>query len=89
MRNTANVTGGKPIAVWSQSISDVSAVNSLVAFYHMHGRAKGRGAILLFCPGHHTRLVYTYSLLYLLKHSIDNNYTINGNGGLISKRDFF
>jgi hypothetical protein len=28
MRNTADVTGGKPIAVWSQSISAVSAINS-------------------------------------------------------------
>jgi hypothetical protein len=38
MRNTAHVTGGKPIAVWSQSISDVSAINSLVAFYDIHER---------------------------------------------------
>jgi hypothetical protein len=36
MRNLADVTGGKPIAVQSQSISDVSAVNSLVAFYEIH-----------------------------------------------------
>jgi hypothetical protein len=33
MRNTADVTGGKPIAVRLQSISDVSAINPLVAFY--------------------------------------------------------
>jgi hypothetical protein len=32
MRNTADVTGGKPIVVFSQTISDVSAVNPLVAF---------------------------------------------------------
>jgi hypothetical protein len=38
MRNTAHVTGGKPIAVRSQSISDVSAVDTLVAFYDIHGR---------------------------------------------------
>jgi hypothetical protein len=44
------VKGGKPIADVLQSISDVSA---LVAFYDIH-RGK-RGAILLFCPGHHTR----------------------------------
>jgi hypothetical protein len=36
MRNTANVTGGKPIAIWSQSISGVSGVNPLVAFYDIH-----------------------------------------------------
>jgi hypothetical protein len=52
MRNTAHVTGGKLIAVRSQSISDMSAVNPLVAFYDIHGR-KG---YLLLCPGHHTRL---------------------------------
>jgi hypothetical protein len=50
----ADMTGGKPIAVLSQSISGVSAINPLVAFYDIHGR-KGRGALLLFCPGHNTR----------------------------------
>jgi hypothetical protein len=36
MRNTADVTGGKPIAVvCSQSISGVSAVNPVVAFYNI------------------------------------------------------
>jgi hypothetical protein len=34
--NTADVTGGKPIAVWSQSISGVDAINPLVAFYDIH-----------------------------------------------------
>jgi hypothetical protein len=53
MSNTAYVTGGMPIAVCSQSISGVNAINSLVAFYDIH--EKERGAILLFCPGHHTR----------------------------------
>jgi hypothetical protein len=37
MRNTADVTGGKPIAVWLQSISGVSAINPLVAFYDIQG----------------------------------------------------
>jgi hypothetical protein len=53
MRNTADVTGGKPIAVLLQLISGVSAINPLVAFYDILGRKIG--AILLFCPGHHTR----------------------------------
>jgi hypothetical protein len=35
-----DVTGGKPIAVWSQSISGVSAVNPLVAFYDIRGRQR-------------------------------------------------
>jgi hypothetical protein len=54
MRNTADVTGGKPIAVFLQSISVVIAINPLVAFYDIDGGK--RRAILLFCPGHHTRL---------------------------------
>jgi hypothetical protein len=53
MRNTADVTDGKPIAVLLQAISGVSAINPLVAFYDFHGGK--REAILLFCPGHHTR----------------------------------
>jgi hypothetical protein len=36
MRNTADVTGGDPIAVLLQSISGVSAINPLVAFYDIH-----------------------------------------------------
>jgi hypothetical protein len=45
MRNTADVTGGKPIAVFLQSISGVSAVNPLVAFYDIHG---GKREVLFF-----------------------------------------
>jgi hypothetical protein len=45
MRNTADVTGGKPIAVLLQSISGVSAINPLVAFYDIHG---GKRAVLFF-----------------------------------------
>jgi hypothetical protein len=37
MRNTADVTGGKPIAVLLQSISGVSAISPLVAFYDIRG----------------------------------------------------
>jgi hypothetical protein len=40
MMNTADVTGGKPIAVRLQSISDGDAVNPLVAFYDIHGRKR-------------------------------------------------
>jgi hypothetical protein len=45
MRNTADVTGGKPIAVLLQSISGVSAINTLVTFYDIHG---GKREMLLF-----------------------------------------
>jgi hypothetical protein len=40
MRNTAVVTVGKPIAALLQSISGVSAINPLVAFYDIHGRKR-------------------------------------------------
>jgi hypothetical protein len=45
MRNTADVTGGKPIAVLLQSISGVSDNNPLVAFYDIHG---GKREVLFF-----------------------------------------
>jgi hypothetical protein len=45
MRNTADVTGGKPIAVLLQSISGISAINPLVAFYEHHRR---NGEVLFF-----------------------------------------
>jgi hypothetical protein len=54
MRNSADVTGCKPIAVLLQSISGVSASNPLVAFYDIHERKGKLRAILLFCPEHHT-----------------------------------
>jgi hypothetical protein len=40
MKKTADLTGGKPIAVLLQSISGVSAINPLVAFYDIHGRKR-------------------------------------------------
>jgi hypothetical protein len=40
MRNTADVTAGKPIAVSSLFISGVSAVNPLVAFYDIAERKR-------------------------------------------------
>jgi hypothetical protein len=45
MRNTADVTGGKPIAVLLQSISGVRAINTLVAFYDIH---RGKREVLFF-----------------------------------------
>jgi hypothetical protein len=46
MKNTADVTGGKPIALSLQSISGVSAINHLVAIYDIHG---GKREVLFFC----------------------------------------
>jgi hypothetical protein len=45
MRNIADVTGGKPIAVLLQSISGVSAINPLLAFYDIH---RGKREVLFF-----------------------------------------
>jgi hypothetical protein len=66
MRNTADVTSGQPIAVLLKSISGVSAINLLVAFYDIHGRK--RGAIILFCPRPHT---------FLIKKNIQTIRTVN------------
>jgi hypothetical protein len=45
MRNTADVTGGKPIDVFLQFISDVSAINPLDAYYDIHG---GKREVIFF-----------------------------------------
>jgi hypothetical protein len=47
LSNTADVTGGKPIAFLLQSISGISAINPLVAFYDIHGRKKRRYSFIL------------------------------------------
>jgi hypothetical protein len=49
VKNTAAVTGGKPIAVLLQSISGVSAINPLVAFYDIHG-GKREALFFYFVP---------------------------------------
>jgi hypothetical protein len=43
--NTADVAEGKPIAVWSQYMSGVSAINLFAAFYDIHG---GKREVLFF-----------------------------------------
>jgi hypothetical protein len=49
VKNTADVTGGKPIAVLLQSISGVSAINPLVTFYDIHG-GKREALFFYFVP---------------------------------------
>jgi hypothetical protein len=46
MSNTADMIGGKPIAVWLQSISGVRADNSLVDIHNIRGR---KVDVLFFC----------------------------------------
>jgi hypothetical protein len=45
MKNTADATGGKPIAVLLLSILGVSDINPLVAYYDIHG---GKREVLFF-----------------------------------------
>jgi hypothetical protein len=40
MKNTADVTGGKPIAFLLQSVSGFSAINPLVVFYDIYGEKR-------------------------------------------------
>jgi hypothetical protein len=57
VKNIADVTGGKPIAVLLQCISGVSAINPLVAFYDIHG---GKREVLFFCFVPDTTRDYNY-----------------------------
>jgi hypothetical protein len=61
MRNTADVTGGKPIAALLQSISGVSAINPLVAFYDIHG---GKREVLFFYFVPDATRDYIYTRVY-------------------------
>jgi hypothetical protein len=67
MRNTEDVTGGKPIVVLLQSIS-VSAINPLVTFYDIHG---GKREVFFYFIPDTTRDV---SITRVLK--VFSNYTL-------------
>jgi hypothetical protein len=56
------VTGGKPIAVLLQSISSVSAINPLVAFYDIH-KEKREVLFFYFVPDT-TRVQYITKILF-------------------------
>jgi hypothetical protein len=49
MSDTADVTGGKPIVILLQSISGLSAINPLVAFYDIYG-GKREVLFIYFVP---------------------------------------
>jgi hypothetical protein len=59
MRNTPDVTGGKPIAALLQPISGVSAFNPLVAFYDIHGR--NREVLFFYFVPDTTLLLFIHS----------------------------
>jgi hypothetical protein len=58
MRNNADVTGGEPTAVLLQSISGVSAINTLVAFYDINGGK--RDVLLFYFVPDTTPIIYLY-----------------------------
>jgi hypothetical protein len=64
MSNTADVTGGKPIAGLLQSISGLSTINPLVVFYDIHGGK--REVLFFFLSGHHTRLRLVLGCIFCL-----------------------
>jgi hypothetical protein len=64
MRNTADVTDGKPIAVLLQSISGVSAINLLVVFNDIHG---GKREVLFFILSRTPHETYRIIILYKTK----------------------
>jgi hypothetical protein len=72
MKNTADVADGKPIAVLLQSMSNVSAINPLVAFTTpMEERERCYSFILSLTPPEtklHLLLYYDIKLYLLLYH---------------------
>jgi hypothetical protein len=75
MKNTADVTGGKPIAALLQSISDVSVINPLVAFYNIHGGER-KVLFFYFVPGTTRDTHRTVACDYTQKLSIIFYYAV-------------
>jgi hypothetical protein len=46
--NTVSVTGGKPIAVSSQSIAGANSINPIVAFHDLHGIERERELLFFY-----------------------------------------
>jgi hypothetical protein len=74
MRNIADVSGGNPIAVWSQFISCVSADNLLVAFYgieSMEERESWYSFVASWTEHETTLLLFFNTVLYLDEEELD------------------
>jgi hypothetical protein len=69
MKSTADVTGGKPIAVLLQSISGVSAINPLVAFYDIHG-GKREALFFYFVPDTTRGYYTTQDIIVIISYKI-------------------
>jgi hypothetical protein len=78
MSTTADVTGGKPIAVWSQSISGVNAINLLVVFYDIQGRKREVLFFILSWTPHDTIIsIFILKIVFLPKSfNVDDPYLI-------------
>jgi hypothetical protein len=85
-RNTADVTGGKPIAILSQSVSGVSAINPLVAFYDIHEK---RGEVLFFCsvPDTTRDIEYLFIYSFVRENTISRTNYVLKNVKLNQKQD--
>jgi hypothetical protein len=84
MRNTADVTGGNPIAVLFQSISGVSAINPLVTFYDIHGGK--RDVLFFYFVPDTTRDYFSTENLFLVEEFLseeafflNNNHSVSTN----------
>jgi hypothetical protein len=66
MRKTTDVTGGKPIAVFLQSISGVSAINPLVAFYDINGEK--REVLFFYFVPDTTRDIFMQTFLHFISN---------------------
>jgi hypothetical protein len=82
MRNTADVSGGSPVTVWSQFISGVCAINPLVAFYDIHERIR---EVLLFYFVSDTTRDYRQFLKHVTCHTVLTVKYFQSSPFLISK----
>jgi hypothetical protein len=85
MRNTAHVTGGKPIAVFLQSISGVTAFNPLAAFNDIHG---GKREVLFFYFVPDTTRGTHRSSLYIINKENGPYPTTRAQCGLLGDNDY-
>jgi hypothetical protein len=77
MRNTTDVTGGKLIAVLLQSISGVSAINPLIAFYDIHG-GKREALFFYFIPDTTRDIITLYNFAKITQVELKSQYRTPG-----------
>jgi hypothetical protein len=70
------VTGGKPIAVLLQSISGVSAINPLVAFYDIHGGKVRCYSFILSRTPHETTMIIIIPCIRIIIYQLCSIFKI-------------